>query len=719
MIYCPRCGAANQDGSRFCAKCGAPIPTTGARCPNCGAVNPVGNVYCDRCHARLVPPSVSAPSEPGEKPQPIKGLSLPSRPPAGEEEDWLAQLRAVAPEGPSPETEKGTEPPAAEIPEWLLQLGVVPPITAPEPAARAETSPFPAGAPGTEFAQERPEWLAELEASPEEGRPVLLAPEDALKGPPQEEISRAPRLYAPEAPEVSPVEGPAPTPLFTELPDWLAELVGTPAPTTPSGPPPLIEVPPKLAPEEISPPVPEEPVLPVPEVPPVLPDWLEEIAPSAPHETPEAPRSVPPITLDWLGEGPAAAPPQEVATVVPPIILEEGALPGPPPAEVPDWLLAARERPETAPRAPSDFGGLVPAEIPEWLKPLRPREVEEAAEEAVETEGLLAGIRGTLSWGRGLTPTSVAARLRPVGPTPAAVARAELLQGLLARPLFQPPEEKREALTGAMGWAVSRLFVGLLLLAAILTPMLIQVPFFGIPAGSGVDQLYARIEALSPETPVLLAWEYGPVEAEEMDRVAGPIVVHLLRRGARVLIVSTRPEGPATAAALLNRWVPDPEAMAGRAVNLGYQPGGTSGVREILSNLSGRTEFPTGVPAADLEAMQGVRSVADVGMVLLLAAQPDDLRGWVEQVTAANPNVPLGAGVSARVEPLAWAYLGAGQLQGVVSGWAGGAAYERRVDAGQGRVYQYYLASLGLAQLTVAALMVVGALIFLVGGRGR
>lgn len=712
MVYCPRCGAANQDGSRFCTKCGAPIPTTGTRCPVCGTVNPVGNVYCDHCHARLIPPAVSAPGGSEESPQSIKGLSLPSRPLMGEGEDWLAQLRAAAAE-PSPREEQEAEPPAAEIPEWLLQLGVVPPIAAPGPETEAGAPPFLASA-LEEPIQERPEWLAGPEALPEE--PV---PEGVLKGPAPEEVLRAPELYAPEAP---PVEGPAPVPPFAELPDWLAELTGAPAPVGPKGPPPFVEAPLEL-PEEPSAFTPEEPALPVSEAPSVplgLPDWMREIGPPAPPETPEAPKAVPPIALDWLEEGLAAAPPQEVATVVPPIIVEEEALPGPPPAEVPDWLLAARERPETAPRAPSDFGGLVPAEIPEWLKPLRPREVEEAAEEAVETEGLLAGIRGALFIGRGLDmPAAAAARLRPVGPTPAAVARAELLQGLLARPLFQPPEEKREALKGAAGWVVSRLLVGLLLLAAILAPMLIQVPFFGIPAGPGLDQLYTRIEALSPETPVLLAWEYGPVEAEEMDRVAGPIVVHLLRRGARVLIVSTRPEGPATAAALLSRWVPDPQALTGQVVNLGYQPGGASGVREILSNLSGRTEFPTGIPAAGLEAMQGVHSVADVGMVLLLAAQPDDLRVWVEQVAAANPNVPVGAGVSARVEPVAGAYLGAGQLQGVVSGWAGGAVYERRVDAGQGRVYQYYLTSLGLAQLAVAALMVVGALVFLVGGRGR
>jgi len=651
-------------------------------------MNPVGNAYCDRCHARLAPPVVSATEETKEKPLPVKGLSLPSRP-EGEVEDRLAQLRPTVGEPSLGDEERGGAPPA-DIPEWLLQLGVVSPEALAEPESRAEVPPFLTGIVEEEPTREMPEWLAEQMLPLERGPALEVQP------------------FPPEALEALPVKEPAPAP-SAGLPDWLAELTGAAGPAAPAGPPPFLE--------ELPGPAPEEPISPSegPSVPPLLPEWLAEVGPVEPVE---APKVVPPIALDER-EGLSAAPPKEIATKVPPFVLEEEALAGPAPAEVPDWLLAARERPETSPPTAPDFGGLVPAEIPEWLKPLRPKELGEVVEEAAEEEGLLAGLRGVLPVGRGLDMSATAPRIRPVGPTPATIARAELLQGLLARPLFQPPQEPREAARGAAGWMVSRLLVGLLLLAAILAPMLVRVPFFGTPVGSGVDQLYTQVEALSPGTPVLLAWEYGPVEAEEMDRVAGPIVIHLLRRGARGIIVSTRPEGPATAATLVNRWAPNPEAVAAQVANLGYQPGGAGGVREVLSNLGGRTEFPTGVSAADLEAMEGIQSVADVGMVILLTAQPDDLRIWVEQVATANPGVPMGAGISARVEPFAEAYLGAGQLFGLVSGWVGGAAYEQRLDTGQGRAYQYYLTSLGLAQLAVAVLMVAGAVVFLAGGRRK
>jgi len=56
MIYCPKCGTANRDGSKFCNDCGArlPPPGTGALCPECGTFNPVTTLFCQKCGARVV-----------------------------------------------------------------------------------------------------------------------------------------------------------------------------------------------------------------------------------------------------------------------------------------------------------------------------------------------------------------------------------------------------------------------------------------------------------------------------------------------------------------------------------------------------------------------------------------------------------------------------------------------------------------------------------------
>jgi predicted amidophosphoribosyltransferase len=55
MIYCPGCGTANRDGSRFCNECGTKLPTmTSSLCSVCGTPNPPHSLFCEKCGARLV-----------------------------------------------------------------------------------------------------------------------------------------------------------------------------------------------------------------------------------------------------------------------------------------------------------------------------------------------------------------------------------------------------------------------------------------------------------------------------------------------------------------------------------------------------------------------------------------------------------------------------------------------------------------------------------------
>ncbi|MGB9888427.1 MAG: hypothetical protein ACPLTQ_02015, partial [Anaerolineae bacterium] len=438
-----------------------------------------------------------------------------------------------------------------------------------------------------------------------------------------------------------------------------------------------------------------------------IPKGMKGVEFAPPFQEKPSPQPPPVAAIDVHGGIPPTS------TTVPPILIEGEELLGTTPGGIPDWL---KEAPE---EAPPEFGGLVPAEIPEWLRALQPREEVTAEEEPAETEGFLIGLRGLLPIGTGLDMPATAQPSLPRAPSPATVARAELLQGLLSRPLVTPPTAEAREVPRQSGWTLTRLLVGIILLAAILLPMLVRLPLFGPPTAPTAEALFATVNQLPGNTPVLIAWEYGPAESDEMDRVASPLIEHLLRREARLIVVSTRLEGPAAAEALLASRMADPSARSQRIANLGYLPGQAAGVREALGNLDGRTEAITGVPASQLEAMANVHSVADVGMVVVLAAQPDDLRTWLEQISVANPGVPVVAGVSARVELLSTPYLAAGQLRGMVAGLTGGAVYERQLDTGWGREYEYYLTSMGMAQLAIAALTVIGALIFLVGGRRR
>src|SRR5262245_58441926 len=115
MIYCPSCGTANRDGSRFCNECGTKLPTmTSSLCPTCGRPNPPHSLFCENCGTRLIAslaedqdePETAAPAKQGPK-----GISLPTKPAAAEGEP--------APEPPGSEKPAESMTPDEEVSDWM------------------------------------------------------------------------------------------------------------------------------------------------------------------------------------------------------------------------------------------------------------------------------------------------------------------------------------------------------------------------------------------------------------------------------------------------------------------------------------------------------------------------------------------------------------------------------------------------------------------------
>lgn len=61
---CARCGTANDDGTSFCAECGASLEPQ-LHCPNCNALNTLGRKFCARCGGSLEHAGWGATDEPG------------------------------------------------------------------------------------------------------------------------------------------------------------------------------------------------------------------------------------------------------------------------------------------------------------------------------------------------------------------------------------------------------------------------------------------------------------------------------------------------------------------------------------------------------------------------------------------------------------------------------------------------------------------------------
>ncbi len=679
--------------------------------------------------------------EPAMPPKPMEvPLAREVPTPPQEEElgpDWLERLRQTMPEEAPPaevaeaappvfeeaavppfpvETEPETE---GEIPDWLQRLRLEP-----------DAPPTPVEA------EELPDWLQELRPEPEEPPSGPLEAE----APPLVEEEELPDWLRelrpePEAPPVTPVEAPplAEEEVEEEIPDWLQRLR-----LEPEAPPTLVEaeVPPlavEAEPAEETPawlkelgPVPEGEV-PVfkeaEEVPPreEAPEWLRELGPPelAAEEAAEAPPAVLGVEVptdevpDWLKE---LGPP---VTAERPAVEEEAPLPPLSPEEV-SPMVAAEEALE--------IEGLAQAEIPTWLQELRPREVEEGVAEApgvieiVETTGLLAGIQGVLPVepivsGPHKAPPAPTAAVT-VGPEQAKLFREIITQG--PAPVTEVVAPRRARIWGG----VLRRFIYLLIALAVIIPLFGGGDWFGeaeLPSGAATD-FYNAIQNLPSNSVVLLAFDYDPSTAAEMDRLAEPVLWHLMDRKVKLMAVSLLPTGPAVAGNLLDRVAGehDGEYQYGQKyVNLGYIPGQAAAPNELASDLRAIVprDYRQGKSLDELPATQKVNGIQDVSLIIEFAAQQRTLQWWIEQVGSQH-QVEIMAAVSAAVEPTAAPYHNSGQLAGLISGLPSAAQYEKKTNKWPPLAIASVDAQ-SVAHLAIVALIVLGSLVYLVNPRRK
>lgn len=254
--------------------------------------------------------------------------------------------------------------------------------------------------------------------------------------------------------------------------------------------------------------------------------------------------------------------------------------------------------------------------------------------------------------------------------------------------------------------SVPRWLLYLLLAVAVVLPLLVSSEFLPLPRDSHLQEtsflggravlpiapvtdLHNAIESLDPGAVVLVAFDYDPSTAGEMDPVARILVHHLMERGARIVAMSLWPAGAATAQRVLDDAAADHagylDGYGTSFVNLGYIPGQAAGVRQLGPSLERAQPADFyGSRLATLPAMAGIQGIESSDFIVELAAAPDSLRWWIEQGSVPH-GVSLGAAVSAAVEPMARPYYETDprQVAGLVSGVAGAAMYQRLLEGSE------------------------------------
>ena len=424
----------------------------------------------------------------------------------------------------------------------------------------------------------------------------------------------------------------------------------------------------------------------------------------------------------WLSQTGAGFPPVDQAHALKPIAkTDEPSIAGGAtrvaPAGLPDWLasldslaeleeLAEETAPEAPDRPPADSEAapvepeLAQAAIPEWLQALKPEGFVEdvagaagaAGLEPVETDGLLQGVRGAL-----VAEAIVTAPPATTAPSRLAVTEQQQAHTKALERIVRPGLAPKPPSTAARpAWErLERAAIPIVVFLAILLPTFLG----GSPLTDGdasvvpppgISDTFNLIELMPDSALAVVAFDYSPAEAGELEPLSSVLVRHLMSRGERILAVSTTPTGSEIAQGVLDKLSDDYGYVYGTDyLNLGYIPGGAAGLQAFAAApwrlFSGADYLRITRSSRAAQAASSLTdSLADADLILIVTAARDDLAAWIEQVGRLPDmeKVGMAAGVSAGLEPWVRPYYQSDspQLSGLVSGIPGASQYELLIN---------------------------------------
>lgn len=223
---------------------------------------------------------------------------------------------------------------------------------------------------------------------------------------------------------------------------------------------------------------------------------------------------------------------------------------------------------------------------------------------------------------------------------------------------------------------IDRLLITLLLAGGILAPFLLPgfrvgtLPAPTFVAGSAQQDAFAQISRLEPGSLVLFAIEYSPAAAAELDPMTDALLRHVLLRNAYPVIISGNPLALLRAGNLLEAISAD-EAFRDRLgvrralqpnrdyYLVRYLPGSTIGLRAFSADTARLLLTDIRGQATGLDVL----SLRDFPVIVVVADQAEDVRGYAEQV-APLARASMIAAVSYSAAPLVEPYISAEVLNG-------------------------------------------------------
>lgn len=264
---------------------------------------------------------------------------------------------------------------------------------------------------------------------------------------------------------------------------------------------------------------------------------------------------------------------------------------------------------------------------------------------------------------------------------------------------------------------LNRRWIFLLIALAVFIPFLkpLRLP---LSITKPAKDVFDAVENIPPEgPPLLIATDYAPSTAPELDPMLYALLRHCFVTKRRVMLLALYPQGAGMAQAGLDFILPEfPDVKSGEDyVFLGYQPGVQAVVMSLGEDV--RLAFPTdayGVSLDSLPMMEHVRNYDDIALVVDLAGSSIPIT-WVIYAVARYGQ-RLGVGVTAVSAAQYYPYLNSGQFIGMLGGLKGAAEYEILIQQ-KGYTEARQVATIGMdaqsiAHLVILALIIIGNIAF-------
>ncbi len=194
-------------------------------------------------------------------------------------------------------------------------------------------------------------------------------------------------------------------------------------------------------------------------------------------------------------------------------------------------------------------------------------------------------------------------------------------------------------------------------------------------------QLFNAVEILPDSVTVMLTFDYYASTLAETEPMSRAALRHLFRKDCNVVTMTTVPlGGPSIAERVTSDIAAEFDKEYGvDYVNLGYKYNYVAVLKGMGSSI--KSIYPTDNRGTDLDSlplMQDIENYDDLDFIFVVA--DNGVVDYWMSIVNAQYKIGVGCGMTAVMAPRYYAYVGSGQMTGLLGGMKGAAEYEELID---------------------------------------